>query len=318
MKNANLDDDVSEWLYESGRLTGVECHEAWFETLCDAEKDRFRQEYAERPGAKKMPATYAFDPKQVRIERHRVSTTQGEYSVFYRDQCLGRYGDTIKLTDGTDAQGHSIWAGISDEDVLKWVRTLYVDGYKSKQNVNKPTSIPPLCHRDILHLLKQGEAVVLSDEMFDTLCGDFESNIASISNTNQVGTLDVWLVGTIEALKRVEPVRMAHKAMDRLVEALNARYPEAGLSFGYIGNLSMDGGDDRTWHVFTKIPEDKNPFPRGHTYRYPRNYSWEGASTDGVPAMADRAEKDLEIFVRRALGLEPWPVIKRPSAGIGM
>lgn len=38
-------DDVSEWLYESGRLIGIENHEAWFECLTKHEQSYFKIEY---------------------------------------------------------------------------------------------------------------------------------------------------------------------------------------------------------------------------------------------------------------------------------
>lgn len=40
---------------------------------------------------------FDFDPALVWIERHRFSATQGEVSVFYDGDCLGRYGDDIKM-----------------------------------------------------------------------------------------------------------------------------------------------------------------------------------------------------------------------------
>jgi hypothetical protein len=46
-----------------------------------------------------------FDPAAVRIERHRPSVTQGEVSVFYRSELLGRYRDDVQLCTG-GSNGH--------------------------------------------------------------------------------------------------------------------------------------------------------------------------------------------------------------------
>jgi hypothetical protein len=50
----------------------------------------------------------AFDPSKVNIDRHRSSTTQGEVSVSYDGELLGRFGDVIRLIDGN-------WRGQCDE-----------------------------------------------------------------------------------------------------------------------------------------------------------------------------------------------------------
>ena len=71
-----------------------------------------------------------FDPAAVRIERHSLSTTQREVSVFYHGELLGRFGDDTRpsgrqccdgrepheLSDG--AQCHGGWRGDGDE---RWI-----------------------------------------------------------------------------------------------------------------------------------------------------------------------------------------------------
>lgn len=37
--------DVAEWLYDSGRLIGIENYEAWFETLPKGEQSRYKIEF---------------------------------------------------------------------------------------------------------------------------------------------------------------------------------------------------------------------------------------------------------------------------------
>ena len=46
--------------------------------------------------------------------------------------------------------------------------------------------------------------------------------------------------------------RLGYLAMSAIVDELKAVYPEAGFSFGYIGNVGR-WGDDRGWYVFTGV-----------------------------------------------------------------
>jgi hypothetical protein len=61
-----------------------------------------------------------FDPAEVHIERHRASVTQGEVSVSYRGELLGRYGDDIQSCreDGCRPGCFSGYHGRTDQD---WV-----------------------------------------------------------------------------------------------------------------------------------------------------------------------------------------------------
>lgn len=64
----------------------------------------------EVPHAK--PSGEEFDPSCVTIERHRASVTQGEVSVFYLGELLGRYGDQVRLcTDQARDHGGAICFG---------------------------------------------------------------------------------------------------------------------------------------------------------------------------------------------------------------
>lgn len=56
-----------------------------------------------RPNAK--DGIPMFNPLEVAIVRHRLSTTQGEVSVSYAGEKLGRFGDTIELIPGGSWEG---------------------------------------------------------------------------------------------------------------------------------------------------------------------------------------------------------------------
>lgn len=49
-----------------------------------------------------------FDGKLLTVETHRFSVTQGEASLFYDGQFLGRFGDDYKIGPGGQFQGHNL------------------------------------------------------------------------------------------------------------------------------------------------------------------------------------------------------------------
>lgn len=92
---------------------------------------------------------------------------------------------------------------------------------------------------------------------------------------------------------QIEPVSATpYEKCSALVEEMREKYPNAGLSFGYIGNLSVCGRhDDRSWMFFTQIPRpDRSD---GLTFG--------SHGTDQLDALWDRAEHGFETFIRRAL-----------------
>lgn len=99
------------------------------------------------------------------------------------------------------------------------------------------------------------------------------------------------------AIKSIEqvPVANAHMRCDMLNVELSKRYPAAGLSFGYIGNVNGNN-DDRSWRFFTHIP-DKND-PRGVM-----RHAFGGEGTEGMQKLAERAERYLERWLRERMGL---------------
>lgn len=78
-----------------------------------------------------------------------------------------------------------------------------------------------------------------------------------------------------------------------LAAKMNLIYPEAGVSFGYIGNLSTSY-DDRDWRFFTKIQDPKDPVNR---------FCFGGGATDELEKLFERANEKLESFLHKALGL---------------
>ena len=59
----------------------------------------------------------------------------------------------------------------------------------------------------------------------------------------------------------------ASKKIHSLVETLAQKYPEAKLSFGYLGNYER-WGDDTSWYIFSKL---SYPGSKGHS-----SYTWGG------------------------------------------
>ena len=80
--------------------------------------------------------------------------------------------------------------------------------------------------------------------------------------------------------------------MEKLVRELATKYPNAGLSFGYIGNCSKRWGDDRSWSVFTKIPRSVG---------FGGSIYWGSYNTDELDQMFECAKTRLEPWIVQAL-----------------
>lgn len=304
------DKQVAEWLYETGRLVGVENYEAWFEVLHDSEKARYRQEFAGRPrivSAKTLASEWFMHCDEVKIERRRSSTTQGEFSIHYQGEEIARFGDDIRLTGERDGAGAAIWTGLSDDTIMQTARRLYQFG-------DQRLGLAPLYHREIIAAVRQGSAVAVSDEEWQAIRPVLANEAQIIFNVRRVGTEDSFLVGHPEVLSGVDPLEYASYRMTRLVDALALKYPEAGLSFGYIGNCDVRGQqDDRSWRVFTRVS-----MPTAG-----QRYDWGNHATNRLAVMADLAEQSLENWVRCVAGLDPWPQqargrVLRGNTGMGM
>jgi hypothetical protein len=74
---------------------------------------------------------------------------------------------------------------------------------------------------------------------------------------------------------------------EELLAALQAKYPQVGLTFGYIGNDDARWGDDRSWMFFTKIPYSDGS----------GTYSFGRYGTQELGLLIDRAEVELENWI---------------------
>lgn len=93
----------------------------------------------------------------------------------------------------------------------------------------------------------------------------------------------------------------AADACERLQSELSEKYPEAGLTFGYIGNVyAQDDLDDRGWKFFTDLPHIIDGFYN----KRPSFPEW-GVDSQFLPNLAERASQELEPWLRRQLGLTP-------------
>lgn len=230
-----------------------------------------------------------FDASRVRIERHRLSATQGEYSLWYGDRHVGRFRsagffDDIQLAD----RG---WQGYTDSHIMTAAEKLYREG-------SAVNGIVPLCLDDKLAEVAAGRATLMSEDEYRAISPRLPSGTESISNAWRCGYGDERIVGSLDALRAVDPLSAANIEMSRLVDAINAAYPTAGLTLGYIGNVERDGRDDREWRVFSCILD-----PRKDGHCPGERYSFRL----GDLASAKHASTHLEPWVRCVVGLDAWP-----------
>jgi len=78
----------------------------------------------------------------------------------------------------------------------------------------------------------------------------------------------------------------------KLQETLAAKYPAAGLTFGYVGNVER-WGDDRAWSFWaTKF--------RAGMYRNAARFGYH--STPELDQLANKADAELEAWIVKLLG----------------
>jgi len=68
------------------------------------------------------------------------------------------------------------------------------------------------------------------------------------------------------------------------------RHPDIGLSFGYIGNVTNDGSDERSWAFFTKVTNPADTF-------YKNCFSFGGVPTERLKEFWESAVDNLEQWI---------------------
>lgn len=96
-----------------------------------------------------------------------------------------------------------------------------------------------------------------------------------------------------------EKVNRALKDLRKLMESLDRKYPEAQLSFGYLGNVEMGGRDDRSWYVFSKL---SRPGSGGHD-----SFKWGGYRTEDAPEFLAKYRSQLDGLVAKAVAENAGP-----------
>jgi len=111
---------------------------------------------------------------------------------------------SIKFINLDETISSQDWFQWSDNDIHRVAQYLYSQG-------STIMNFEPLIHKEYVKAIKDGGAVILSDATFNKICLNFNSNVASIRNPNQIGTKDSLLVGQKRALRKAIPEIMAKK-----------------------------------------------------------------------------------------------------------
>lgn len=82
----------------------------------------------------------------------------------------------------------------------------------------------------------------------------------------------------------------AYERCQALLTRLQAAYPEAKLTFGYIGNVYSNGDDDRSWMFWAGAY-------RTTGFYYGNSASFGRADSAALDKLADKAERELEAWV---------------------
>ena len=78
--------------------------------------------------------------------------------------------------------------------------------------------------------------------------------------------------------------------IEAVVDGLKRFYPTAGFSFGYIGNLSLQYGDDRSWYIFTQLQEENGS-----------SVSFGGWSTDNMELFLKSIDTSIVNWVNKTI-----------------
>lgn len=100
--------------------------------------------------------------------------------------------------------------------------------------------------------------------------------------------------------EKVSKEAQAYSDVEDAVERLKKKYPQAGLSFGYIGNFER-WGDDRAYYIFSGIPIPRWNAP--HQWSPNKTMSWGGyaAKHGGIHDMLRLVNGNLEAKIQTAL-----------------
>jgi hypothetical protein len=111
------------------------------------------------------------------------------------------------------------------------------------------------------------------------------NNIVDIMS-NMMAQIEEW-----KSAEQAVKDGSAFKRCEDLMKQMRDKFPELGLSFGYIGNCDLFGNkwDDRSWKFFTKICDQK-------AYRI----SFGNSSTQDAGRLANEAEKLFEAWCQDA------------------
>ncbi len=224
-------------------------------------------------------AAHNFDRTLLRIERHRMSTTQGEYSIYYGDRHVGRFGDEIRLTDAG-------WRGSSDEVIEGVARRIYREGVPGAM-------IHPIYLAEKIDEIASGHATLMTMDEYTAIAPELGDDVLRVGNRWADNHNDQYLVGTKTAVGAIDPASVAVHTLDSLVHDLNASYPQANLTLGYIGNVHHDR-DDRSWMVWAKVDGQER-------------VRWGNFATSDLPTFATTAQASLEGWVRCVVGIDEWP-----------
>lgn len=93
-----------------------------------------------------------------------------------------------------------------------------------------------------------------------------------------------------------EEINEAHAELAGIRDAMAAKYPAAGITFGCIGNVWEGNRDDRGWFFFTQT----GTFMEQGTAAT----RWGNYETNQLPEMAARAKAGVfETWIQKRLGI---------------
>lgn len=115
-----------------------------------------------------------------------------------------------------------------------------------------------------------------------------------LNGPNRVAALEAKLA-TLARIDMLNRAKGTDAAIRALVTEKAARYPELGLSYGYIGNCDFGGRyDDRSFRVFTKVRDERGAY----SINFGSFASWDAKS---LGAMLVAIETDFDDWAQATL-----------------